>query len=83
MLTVGCAECFGGWGWLGTLFGRGSDLGSQLTPFLYQACIEWCSNTSACGEACAEVRVRLHGWAFAGSFPAAYGHIVQLQACHI
>ena len=26
---------------------RGSNLGCQLTPFLYQACTEWCCHTSA------------------------------------
>ena len=65
------------------LCGRGSNLGGQLTPFIYQACIEWCSHTSACGEACVEVRVGLHGWAIIGSFPTAYGCFVQLHTCHI
>ena len=55
---------------------QGSNLDAWLTPFLYQACIEWCSHTSACGEVCTEVRVGLHGWAFAGSCPVAYGHFV-------
>ena len=61
----------------------GSNLGSQLTPFLYWACTEWCSGTSACREACTEIRLGLHGWAFAGSFPVAYGHFVQLHDCPI
>ena len=33
----------------------GSDLGSQLIPFLYQVCTGWYSHTFACGGACIEV----------------------------
>ena len=54
--TIGHAGCFGLWVWGGILCGRGSNLGSQLTPFLYQVCIEWCSHTSVCRGACIEVR---------------------------
>ena len=35
----------------GILFGRGSNLGGWLTPFLYLACIAWCSHIFACREA--------------------------------
>ena len=52
--TIAHAGCFGVWEWGGTLCGMGSNLGDQLTPFLYWACIEWCSHTSACRGACAE-----------------------------
>ena len=54
-----------------SLYGRGSDLSDWLTPCLCQAYIVWCSHTSAYSEACTEVRERLYGWAFAGSFPVA------------
>ena len=63
------------------LCGRGSNLGGWLSPFLYRACIEWCSCT--CRRAYIEVRGELHGWAFAGSFQVAYGHSVQSHTCHI
>ena len=76
MLTVGCDACFGGWGQVGILCGRGGNLGGQLTPFLFQACIQWFSCTSVCREGCTEVGMGLCGWAFAGSFPAAYGCFV-------
>ena len=67
----------------GNLCGRESNLGSQIAPFLYQVCIEWCSHTSACRGACTEVWEGLHGLAFTGSFPVAYGHFVQLHVCCI
>ena len=34
----------------------------------------WCSHTSACTEASAEALGELHGEAYAGSSPVAYGH---------
>ena len=71
------------WVWGGFLYRRGRDLGGYLIPFLYQACIEWYSHIFACGGACIEDGGEPHGWAFAGSFPVACGHSVQLYACHI
>ena len=81
--TIGYAGCFGVWVWKGDLSGRGSDLGGLLAPFLYLACIEWCSHTSTSGGACTDVGEALNGLAFAGSFPVAYGCSVHSHACHI
>ena len=59
-----------------------SNLSGQLIPFLCQAYTGWCSHTSAYAEVCIEAR-GAHGWAFAGSFPAACGHSIQQHACCI
>ena len=64
---------------------RASDSGGQLTPFLYWACLEWCSHTFACGGACAEVRGchmdRLLLDHFLWLMVILHGHIPAIKVC--
>ena len=61
------------WNGEGIACRRGSDLSSWLIPFPCQAYTGWYSHTSAYAEACTEVGVGQHGWAFAGLFSAVCG----------